>query len=497
MMPDSVKLENLLGMLTIKLNDDNFIKWNFQFCYVLRGYDLFDHFTGESVCPPKFLITPELGVTNEISTAYKAWVQTDMALLSLLIATLSDDAMEYVVGCKTTHEAWTALQDRYMFVSSATVNHLKAELHTIQKGSDNVDKFLLRLKTIKDKLIAAGEKITDNDLVIAALTGLPADFDTIRTVVLARDTPISLKEFRAQLLGAEKIIEARMQSLVHSMAALYGNGSVPFSCGGNSAYQSVSHASSPSTGSDSTVPQSSNFGFGLVAPDSSNSGGSTSQTCQQFPPHNANVFSGPRNNFGNQGPRSFGNNNGHTSFGNTYGTQFGHSGYNSSGHNYGNSSGGNGYRGKGNGGYRPKFNGNRSGNYWSGNTSTRPNIVPECQICSRKGHTAVTCLYRNETTPVVQECQICGKKGHIAIDCRHRGNYAYQRAPPPPSLSANYAFQDYPSQFQYPGVPPPVQFPDLSGYQGVSFTTPQVPPDFQASVNQGQSNGADSLPRKE
>nr|XP_028957090.1 uncharacterized protein LOC103433660 isoform X1 [Malus domestica] len=254
MMTDSVKLENLLGMLTIKLNDDNFIKWNFQFCSVLRGYDLFDHFTGESVCHPKFLITPELGVTNEISTAYKAWVQTDMALLSLLIATLSDDAMEYVVGCKTTHEAWTALQDRYMFVSSATVNHLKAELHTIQKGSDNVDKFLLRLKAIKDKLIAAGEKITDNDLVIAALTGLPADFDTIRIVVLARDTPISLKEFRAQLLGAEKIIEARMQSLVHSMAAMYGNGSVPFSSGGNSAYQSVSHASSHSIGSDSTVP---------------------------------------------------------------------------------------------------------------------------------------------------------------------------------------------------------------------------------------------------
>jgi hypothetical protein len=104
MMPDSVKLENLLGMLTIKLNDDNFIKWNFQFCSVLRGYDLFDHFTGESVCPPKFLVTPELGVTNEISTAYKAWVQTDMALLSLLIATLSDDAMEYVVGCSTLKE---------------------------------------------------------------------------------------------------------------------------------------------------------------------------------------------------------------------------------------------------------------------------------------------------------------------------------------------------------------------------------------------------------
>lgn len=61
--------------------------------------------------------------------------------------------------------------------------------------------------TIKDKLLAAGEKITDYDLVIAALTGIPAKFDMICTVILARDTPISLKEFMAQLLGAKKSLE--------------------------------------------------------------------------------------------------------------------------------------------------------------------------------------------------------------------------------------------------------------------------------------------------
>lgn len=59
------------------------------------------------------------------------------------------------------------------------------------------DKYLLRLKAIKDQLQAAGEKVFDNNLIIAALTGLPSDYDMIRTVILARDTPITLKEFRA------------------------------------------------------------------------------------------------------------------------------------------------------------------------------------------------------------------------------------------------------------------------------------------------------------
>ncbi|KAM2641902.1 hypothetical protein EV1_015932 [Malus domestica] len=183
-MSTSVKIESLLGMLTIKLNDENFIKWSFQFCSVLRGYDLLDHFTGESVCPPKFVLIPDLGVTNEISITYKEWVKKDMALLSLLIATLSDDAIEHVVGCKTSYEAWTALQDRYMSVSKASVNHLKAELHTMQKGGDSIDKYLLRLKGIKDQLQAAGEKVCDNDLIIAALTGLPPDYDISRMVMV-------------------------------------------------------------------------------------------------------------------------------------------------------------------------------------------------------------------------------------------------------------------------------------------------------------------------
>lgn len=54
----------------------------------------------------------------------------------------------------------------------------------------------------------------DIDLIIAVLTGLPSEYDTIRTVIFARESSITLKEFRAQLIGVDKSIEARMYSLV-------------------------------------------------------------------------------------------------------------------------------------------------------------------------------------------------------------------------------------------------------------------------------------------
>lgn len=153
---NAIKMDSLLDMLTIRLQNDNFVKWSFQFRSVLEGYDLFDNFDGSSVCPPKYVFTEATGVTTEITSAYKEWIKQDRTLVSLLLATLRDEAVEYIVGCKTAHKAWTNLQDIYATVSRARINHLKTELHTIKKGGDSVEKYMLRLKALKDQLTAAG-----------------------------------------------------------------------------------------------------------------------------------------------------------------------------------------------------------------------------------------------------------------------------------------------------------------------------------------------------
>lgn len=72
--------------------------------------------------------------------------------------------------------------------------------------------------------MSAGEKITDNDYIIAVLIGLPTEFEMIKTVILARETPISTKAFRVQLLSAEGTIDSRIQSVTSFMSATYVNG---------------------------------------------------------------------------------------------------------------------------------------------------------------------------------------------------------------------------------------------------------------------------------
>lgn len=192
---------------------------------MLKGYKLLGHFDGTTVSSPKFVITSDLGVTKEVASAYIEWESTDMALLSLLLATLSDKAMEYVLGCRTASEAWINLVDRYASVSKSRVNHLKTELHTIQNVINSIDKYLLQIKNIRDQLTDVGELVCDNDVIIAGLASLPKEYAIIRTVILAKDSTLTLKEFRAQLLGAEKEIEPEINSLSQSLFALYVQGS--------------------------------------------------------------------------------------------------------------------------------------------------------------------------------------------------------------------------------------------------------------------------------
>ena len=55
---------------------------------MLKCYKLFDHFDGTTVFPPKFALDTEIGVTKDVPTAFQEWKSSDLALLSLLIATL-------------------------------------------------------------------------------------------------------------------------------------------------------------------------------------------------------------------------------------------------------------------------------------------------------------------------------------------------------------------------------------------------------------------------
>lgn len=58
--------------------------------------------------------------------------------------------------------------------------NLKGELHNVSKGSDSVDGYLQKNKIIRDKLMAIGVLLNDEDILHVAIKGLPKKFSAFR-----------------------------------------------------------------------------------------------------------------------------------------------------------------------------------------------------------------------------------------------------------------------------------------------------------------------------
>lgn len=231
---------------------------------------------------------------------------------------------------------------------------------------------------------------------------------------MARDTTISMKEFSALLLGAERENDCVINSLSQSMSALYKNG-VASSASSNSQF------SSGASSSNSADVESSTGGRITVVPHvsyGSMPSGFPSQPygfVPSFPPQNFGYGTGFIGSSNTQsGSEQFSGTNqyngGHEQQQRPYngGQQRNNEGYRSN------------YKGKG-------FNGYRQNNTWNGNTELRITLHPECQIYQRRRHIAPNCFFRTSQQPpneISTECQICGKRGHTALECYHRGNYA-------------------------------------------------------------------------
>lgn len=84
---------------------------------------------------------------------------------------------------------------------------MKSELQTVKKGNDSIIVYLQRIKEARNFLSAAEVIFCDDGIVILTLNGLPAEYNTIRSMIRGRENVISLKSLPSQLLVEEAMVE--------------------------------------------------------------------------------------------------------------------------------------------------------------------------------------------------------------------------------------------------------------------------------------------------
>jgi len=79
------------------------------------------------------------------------------------------------------------------------------ELSSLKKrGDENIIKFASRAKMLRDELAMLNNPVDDNTLALRVLSGLPAKYGMLRTVLENKSTKLVMSETTAQLLQVEQ-----------------------------------------------------------------------------------------------------------------------------------------------------------------------------------------------------------------------------------------------------------------------------------------------------
>ena len=132
-------------------------------------------------------------------------VQKDKAL-SLLSLNVTDHVLLTVCsGIATADALWIRLKEHFQSSAVAQQINLRSQYSNLRKlGSETMLQYFARTKVLVSKLNAAGVVVSDNDVAVQFLVGLPTEYDTVSTVMQLKAKELKLDDLYHELLPFEQ-----------------------------------------------------------------------------------------------------------------------------------------------------------------------------------------------------------------------------------------------------------------------------------------------------
>lgn len=173
------ELKELLGIE--KLDTHNYNAWKINISYHLKYKGLWSAVNGEPADDAE-----------------------DARALSLIGLTITSHHQQMIADCDTAEAAWDRLADTYEAKCATTKRHHRQRLINMKKGiTEPLSKYFSRAKGIWADCRAAGLDTAEEEVVCAVLTGLPADYDTIVTIIEDTEDEITLDNLLPKLMRVE------------------------------------------------------------------------------------------------------------------------------------------------------------------------------------------------------------------------------------------------------------------------------------------------------
>lgn len=190
-------------IMTVKLENSNYIVWKHQISMVLETYSLMELLNGTQTCPDQFLKDSSGVITSNLNPEFQIWKSKEKTLLTFICSTLSPTTFTLTMGCNFAQAVWELLENHFSSVLRFHIINLKGEIHNIKKGTGSVDVYLQRIKVVREKIRVVGILIDDEELVHIALKGLSKIFNSFRSAIRTRSSHLTFDEL-ITLLNAEE-----------------------------------------------------------------------------------------------------------------------------------------------------------------------------------------------------------------------------------------------------------------------------------------------------
>lgn len=117
----SYLVPNIASLVSMKLENHNYLLWRSQFLPVLRAHGMLGFVDGSNPCPDEFIASSSNQVLKEVNPLFPTWIQQDQVVLRLINATLSEGVLAHIVGLQTSRDVWLALERRFASLSRSHI----------------------------------------------------------------------------------------------------------------------------------------------------------------------------------------------------------------------------------------------------------------------------------------------------------------------------------------------------------------------------------------
>ena len=117
--------------------------------------------------------------------------------------------LSHIRDAKTPKEAWENLKKIFAANTSARKLQLRQELNNTQQKDMSMSDYTTKIKSICDSLGSINVNIDDDEMVQICLGGLAPWFNSMRTVVLAREKSPSFFDLQSMLLVEENHVQSK------------------------------------------------------------------------------------------------------------------------------------------------------------------------------------------------------------------------------------------------------------------------------------------------